>query len=85
MNNMQPHDSIISHMGGRDRDRLHTQVVKSQAATRPVLFLRSQPMPSSSKGFLEKRKPEKKLRDAMADLPLFVLHGSASEIYIPYF
>lgn len=76
---MQPLVSgfIISHMGGRDRDRLHTQVVKSQAATRPVLFLRNQPIPSSSKGYLS-------LRDAVTDLPPFVLHGSAAEICIPY-
>lgn len=62
--------------GRGDRDRLHTQVVKSQAATRPILFLRSQPIPSSSKGFLSSW-------DAVADLPLFVLHSSVYEICFP--
>lgn len=68
---------IIYHVGGRDRDRLDTQVLKSQAATRPTLFLRSQPIPSSSKSF-------QSLSHAVANLPLFVLTGSASEICIPH-
>lgn len=73
-----PCSFIISDMEGRHRDRLDTQVVKSQAAKRPVLFLRSQPsQPSSSKGFLS-------LGNAVADLLLFVFHSSASEICIPY-
>lgn len=39
LNNTQPLPCgfIIYHVGGRDRDRLDTQVLKSQAATRPIL------------------------------------------------
>lgn len=68
---------IFYHVGGRDGGRLDAQVLKSQAAARPILFLRSQFILSYSKVFLS-------LRCAVADLPLFVLHGSASEICIPH-